>query len=196
MRFLGRFFLVLAGAMVPAVVAPIGCIVDSDRFPGKPNDVPNGTYNGNPGGSTSSSSSSSSSGSTSSSSGSTSSSSGSSGSVNDCQCAATIVSTDPGECGKCTDPAAASGGACFDKQLECSAGTACTDGTNCVLGCTTSTCIADCLAGNALYAALIACQCSACATACSVATPIACVTSPDGGAGGGGAGGADAGDGG
>src|SRR5262245_44300362 len=119
MRLVNRILVVCAGATLPAVVAVIGCAVDSDRFPGIGNDIPNARKGG---GSTSPSSSSSSS---------------SSGSAvpTICQCASTFFSPDGGDCAMCGSGAVGASGACFDKQMNCTNDTACSAALACLAAC-------------------------------------------------------------
>lgn len=192
MRLVGRILFVGAVATLPAVVAVIGCAVDSDRYPGIKNDIPN-TRKASAGTTSSSGSSSSTT------------SSGTGGPMPTlCQCAATFVSMDGGNCGQCASDNVKADGGCTTQQTAC-INNNCTDALTCVSGCAgDAACIAGCIKGNAAYQELLNCQCANCVVACSVPNGLTCnLGTGTGGAGGGGTGGAgggggpaDAGDGG
>lgn len=185
----------MGGAVVtlPAVVALIGCVVDSDRPPGIGNEVPN-THgvDQTPVASSSSSSSSSSSGTTGTggtggsmgtggAGGSTSSSSSSSSSgtpANVCECSVAMNDTNTPNCGTCAT--AAVGSACATEQLNCFNDTACGTVNGCVSSCgsTDGTCIDGCINNNAAYIALANCICQACGGFCTVAAPVTCASGP------------------
>jgi hypothetical protein len=194
MRLVNRILVVCAGATLPAVVAVIGCAVDSDRFPGIQNDVPNAANGGEKPTSTTSSSSSSSTSST-------------GGEVPTlCQCAATFVMATDSACKTCANDTinGSAGGDCADEQQACD-NNDCSTAIACVVDCAgDATCIAGCITSNPAYQELLNCQCNDCAADCSVPNqPVCNLGGGTGGAGGGGTGGSgtggaspDAGDGG
>jgi hypothetical protein len=171
MRLAGRILLLLAGASVPAVVAVIGCNVESDPYKGIGNEIPNARQGGvAQGGTPASASASSGSG--------TSSSSGSGGTAaNDCTCAWSFAGHgDAGVCTTCGGNVVMAGQPCAAAQTACLNDANCFAALTCVTNCADSNpaCTEACLPTNANYAALAACQCAHCVSACAAVPPLPC----------------------
>ena len=177
MRLVGRIVVVCAGATLPAVVAVIGCAVDSDRYPGIKNSIPNGPKVS---GATSSSTSSTST---------SASSSTSSGALPTlCDCAAAFVSADGGACLQCATESIKEDAGCGKEQTACT-NSNCTDALSCVANCAGDpACIAACIVASPVYRDLLNCECSTCLSACSVPAQVTCNLDGTGGGGTGGAG--------
>lgn len=173
---MSRVLVVCAGFTLPAVVAVIGCVVDSDRYPGIDNAIPNARKGtANPSTSTGSSSSST---------------SGTPPPI--CQCAPTINSPDGGACAQCGGEAVSSAGSCFIQAQACTIDTECQKVIPCMIACTPGDqiCVENCIKPSPVYKSLASCQCTACASACAVANPLPCdLDAGTGGTGGGGTGG-------
>lgn len=174
MRLVGRILLVLAGASLPAVVAGIGCNVDSQPYPGISNEIAHGrTGGGGPSGASGATSS-----------GSGSSSSGG-GNLTLCQCAWSFEGHgDAGACTTCGNSAVATGKACHAQSAACTNDTLCVQALTCVVTCPDSdlTCTAGCIGISPVYQALVTCQCSQCGNQCLPVMPLPCMLG-DAGAG-------------
>jgi hypothetical protein len=172
MRLVGRILLLVAGASLPAVVAVIGCNVESDPYKGIGNDIPNHRQAGGAQGGTPASSSASG---TSTASGSSSSSGG--GTANVCQCAWSVEGHgDAGACTMCGATAVGVGQACENANAACLNDALCLQALACVANCQDAvpTCTESCLITSPNYQALVACQCDNCMGECAAVSPIPC----------------------
>jgi hypothetical protein len=182
MRLASKIFLGLASATALAVLAPIGCGVDSNRFPGIGSEVPNGNGAGSGGASGTTTSKTN---------------SGTPGTVaNVCQCAAFTLVPDAGACGTCARGEALTGGLCAQLQIDCNNDPtgACGNALGCAAICAAnpdpSLCMEACAIQSDIFQALLTCQCgsSNCQKDCTVQSPIKCDLGT-GGTGGSGTGG-------
>jgi hypothetical protein len=168
MRLASRILVVVAVAVGPAVVAVIGCGIDTAaNLPGLPNEIPN-----TPGGGVGTVSASEGSSSSSTSTGIT-----TTPALTPCDCAASLVVTGS-PCSACA--IATETDQCLTQFDSCTGGcnTTLQTLTTCDGG---ALCINQAITGNTAYEQLLLCQCNACLASCGQATPIACEISLDGG---------------
>ena len=168
MRLALKILLGLALATTTAVLAPIGCGVDSNRFPGIGSEVPNTPNGGGTGGAGSTT---------------TTTNSGTPGTVaNVCQCALLTLGADAGACGTCVKGETAAGGPCAQLQIDCTNDPigACQTSIACAFTCSQnpdpSSCMTICALQSKIFQDLLTCQCgsSNCAKDCTITNPIAC----------------------